>query len=353
MNHRQGFSRFFAASVLIFSLFLNGTRGLAQTIGEPNPGAISNTNTEISDAQALLRSNLLVQEQLHNALRAIEQARQDADAAAKRNADIFNERLSGLEKSLAEQRAVDLESMRNSNRSILMAGSILGAVGILALLCTAFFQVRALNRVAEVGSLISSTIPPNVPRELGPGDSMSPVRLGSAEQSNVRFITAIEQLEKKIHQLDSVNLHSSFQPEAPKPAATKSAHNSGSGLTDRNGRALNGSETSEIAARVNLLLTEGQALLDGGDADNALVYFEQALDIEPNNTDALLKKGATLEALRKMTEAIETYDRVIATDSSITVAYLYKGGVLNRLQRFAEAMECYEQALKTHPKSVA
>jgi tetratricopeptide (TPR) repeat protein len=352
MNHRKGFSRFLAASFLIFSLFLSGARGFAQTVGEANSSTTSSTNTEISDAQALLRSNLLVQEQLHNALRAIEQARQDADAAAKRNADIFNERLSQLEKGLAEQRAVDLESMRNSNRSILMAGSILGAVGILALLCTAFFQVRALNRVAEVSSMLS-TIPQDSPRALGQGDSMSPVRLGSAEQSNARFIAAIEQLEKKIHQLDSVNLHSSFQPEAPKADAASSSHIPGAGLTDRNGRALNGSESSEMAARVNLLLTEGQALLDGGDADNALVYFEQALDLEPNNTDALLKKGATLEALRKLTEAIETYDRVIATDSSITVAYLYKGGVLNRLQRFAEAMECYEKALKTHPKSLA
>lgn len=352
MNHRKGFSRFLAASFLIFSLFLSGTRGFAQTANEANSNTVSSANTEISDAQALLRSNLLVQEQLHNALRAIEQARQDADAAAKRNADIFNERLSQLEKGLAEQRAVDLESMRNSNRSILMAGSILGAVGILALLCTAFFQIRALNRVAEVGSMLS-TISHDAPRALAQGDSMSPVRLGSAEQSNARFIAAIEQLEKKIHQLDSVNLHSSFQPETPKTDAEKSAHIANAGLMERNGRALNGSESSETAMRVNLLLTEGQALLDGGDADNALVYFEQALDLEPNNTDALLKKGATLEALRKMTEAIETYDRVIATDRTITVAYLYKGGVLNRLQRFAEAMECYEQALKTHPKSVA
>lgn len=325
------------ALFLICNWWVGGAAAVAQTQTTEKTNA-----TEISDAQATLRSNLLVQEQLHSALRAIEQARQDADFAAKRNAEIFNERLSALEKTLAEQRRNDLESLRNSNRFILTAASILGAVGILALLCTAYFQVRALNRVAEVGALISAMASHGSQRALGEGDSFSPARLGSADQSNARFIAAIEQLERKIHQLDAGNLHASFQASAPK---IHSPENKDHGST--------GPKNPETVARVSLLLIEGQALMDGGDAENALVYFEQALDLEPNNTEALIKKGTTLEALRKMSEAIETYDRAIASDSSKTVAYLYKGGVLNRLQRFSEAMECYEQALRTHPKSAA
>jgi tetratricopeptide (TPR) repeat protein len=334
MNHPKG-RRLVVALLLICHLFASGAKAFAQT-DSPSTNAVD------IDAQATLRSNLLVQEQLHNALRAIEQSRQDADSAARRNAEIFNERLSALEKSLAEQRSRDLESLRTSNRFILAAASILGGIGILALLCTAYFQVRALNRVAQVGAAISTMVPQDSPRALGEGHAVSPPQLGSADQSNARFISAIEQLEKKIHQLESTNLHSSFQPGTPKLNSSP-----------KNGHSFNGERDPETLPRVNLLLTEGQALLDGGDAENALVYFEQALDIEPNNADALIKKGTTLEALRKNVEAIETYDRAIAMDSSMTVAYLYKGGVLNRLQRFAEAMECYEQALRTHPKSAA
>jgi len=329
---------------LIFSLFLictlitGSAAGFAQTIEKTNV-------TEITDAQAVLRSNLLVQEQLHNALRAIELARQDAEAAAKRNAEIFNERLSALEKSLAEQRSADLESLRTSNHYILTAASVLGAVGILALLCTAYFQVRAMNRVAEVGKLITAFVPQDSIRTLGEGDSAPPARLGSADQSNARLTLAIAELEKKIHQLDSANLHTSFQPTR---IDTKKAEHPSNGLN-----GSNEAEHSEMSSRVNLLLTEGQALLDNGDAENALVYFDQAIDLEPNNVEALVKKGTTLEALRKMHEALATYDQAIAKDSSMTVAYLYKGGVLNRLQRFTEAMECYEQALKTQAKSAA
>ena len=64
-----------------------------------------------------------------------------------------------------------------------------------------------------------------------------------------------------------------------------------------------------------------------------------------------VKKGAALEKLGKLDEAIECYDRAIALDQSMTMAYLCKGGVFNRLERYGEAVQCYEQALRTqqHP----
>jgi tetratricopeptide (TPR) repeat protein len=67
----------------------------------------------------------------------------------------------------------------------------------------------------------------------------------------------------------------------------------------------------------------------------------------------LLKKGAALEKLNKLNEAIECYDHAIAADSSVTIAYLYKGGVYNRMERFDEALNCYEQALHTQEKNGA
>jgi tetratricopeptide (TPR) repeat protein len=70
------------------------------------------------------------------------------------------------------------------------------------------------------------------------------------------------------------------------------------------------------------------------------------LALDQNNTEALVKKGVALERQRKLTEAIECYDRAIAADGSMTIAYLYKGGVYNRLERFDEALQCYEQALR-------
>ena len=70
--------------------------------------------------------------------------------------------------------------------------------------------------------------------------------------------------------------------------------------------------------------------------------------LDPDHSEALVKKGAALERLQKLNEAIECYDRAIAVDSSMTTAYLYKGGLYNRLERFKEALQCYEKALHTH-----
>ena len=77
------------------------------------------------------------------------------------------------------------------------------------------------------------------------------------------------------------------------------------------------------------------------------------LTLDPNHTEALVKKGAALERLRKLDEAIVCYDQAIAADNSLTIAYLYKGGLFNRMERFSEALECYEQALRTQEKRAA
>ncbi len=288
--------------------------------------------TAESDAQAVLRSNLHLQEQLNTALRAIEQARQDSEASARKNADVFAERMNSVEKNLSLQRDRDLETMRHSNQFVLMAASVLAGVGILALLGTTYFQIRAMNRMAEIGTLVSTHFPVETRRALSEGNSIVPTRLNSAEQASARLLATIEHLEKRIHELDSTT----------QPATATLNHG-------KNEFANKMESSNDVLA----LLAKGETLLGEGDAEKALVCFEEALAVEPMNTDLFLKKGSALEALRRMPEAIEIYDRAIATDPSMTVAYLYKGGALNRLQRFTEAMECYEQALRTHPKNTA
>jgi tetratricopeptide (TPR) repeat protein len=72
--------------------------------------------------------------------------------------------------------------------------------------------------------------------------------------------------------------------------------------------------------------------------------------VEPNNAEALVKRGLALEKLQDWELAAETYSQAIALDDTLTVAYLYKGGVCNRLQRYREALECYEEALRAEKR---
>lgn len=328
-------------TIFLLAIFFScGVFFCDKTRGEETESPKKPSSIDDSQVHDLLRSNLELQDQLHTALRAIEQARQDADTAAKRNAELFTERINAVEKNLSLQREHYLESMvsmRQANRFALIAAAIVAVIGMLALFLMAYFLVRAMNRTAEIGTILSSGAPLDSSRLLNPGNS--PARLNPTDQVTARFFAAIEELEKRIHQLDFV--HPLSQRESfplPKPLErSEPAH------SKRN---------PEFISRSSAFLVEGQGFLNGGDVDRALVYFDRALEMDPANAEAWVKKGTALEAQRKMHEAIESYDRAIATDNSMTVAYLYKGGALNRLQRFSEAMECYEQALRAHNKKV-
>ncbi|MEO5804044.1 MAG: tetratricopeptide repeat protein [Verrucomicrobiota bacterium] len=318
----------------LFTILLLACFFFLPRVFSAEPAALEPTNSVSTfDTQAILRSNLQVQEQLYVALRAIEQARQEADGSARKNLDVFAEKLKAMETSLSAQRERDLESLRSSNRLVLTAASVVAGIGLLALLCTTYFQIRAMNRMADVGALFSPSLHLDSVRALGDAHSSVPARLNSAEQASARLLATIAQLEKRIHELEPVTSVST---------ATNQPRENSNG---------NSEPAKHVSPQIAPLLSDGEVFLNAGDAERALTCFEEALRVEPANPDALVKKGTALEALRKMPEAIETYDRAIAADSSMTVAYLYKGGVLNRLQRFTEAMECYEQALRTHPKN--
>jgi tetratricopeptide (TPR) repeat protein len=167
--------------------------------------------------------------------------------------------------------------------------------------------------------------------------------LGTAEQSGVRLLAAIERLEKRIQELERVS-----HPSLNDPAAANNILD----LQPADGTSAPVPGDAGVAASspTALLLASGQSSLNQGKLDEAIVSFDEVLASDPRNTEALVKKGTALERLRKSKEALECYDRAIAADSSMTIAYLYKGGLYNRMERFNEALACYEQALHTQEK---
>jgi tetratricopeptide (TPR) repeat protein len=122
-------------------------------------------------------------------------------------------------------------------------------------------------------------------------------------------------------------------------------------VVSEDGTATQIETTAPAQDRVSVILGKGQTLLNLGQAENALVCFDEVLELEPEHAEALVKKGTALERLRRWDEALQCYDHAIASDSGMTLAYLYKGGVFNQLERFSEALECYEQALRTQQRA--
>jgi tetratricopeptide (TPR) repeat protein len=335
--------------------------GLIAFATDPCDGAdappLATTNapvrTDETNSQEILRAWLQLQEQLHITQLSIEQSRQAADKAAAENARLLGTRLDEIERALSTQRARELESLQSSNRVMIVAAAAFGGVGCVAMLLMVWFQWRAVHRLAE----ISAALP--LGRAFGgqpalaglPGAEAAWLAGGAAAESNQRLLGALEKLEKRLLELE-------HNTATPLPGAPESKGESldGVGSLNTNGnsqagkadKSVNGSAAAQ--ARISQLLAEGQKLLEADQPQEAIASFDAVLALNTQNGEALVKKGAALEKLRKWDEAVEHYNQAIAADSSLTIAYLHKGGLFNRMERFSEALECYELALRTQEK---
>jgi tetratricopeptide (TPR) repeat protein len=312
-----------ALVVLALISFAAACFGAETASPAPIPGKAGETNT-----QDTLRAYLQLQEQLHATQLAIQRNRDEGAAAAAESVKAIANRLQGFEPVPTLQRAQDLEAMQSSNRAILFVAGLFAAIGLLALLCMAYFQWRTINRLEEV----SAALPVAPALGLGSPVTAAPVMtVASVEQSSQRLLGALEQLEKCIYQLEHTP-----NPPLPKGASLVQAP-----------PAPAPAAVAPVGVRIAVLLGKGQSLLNLDQAQEALACFDRVLALDSNHAEALLKKGAALERLRMLDEAITCYDQAIAADGSMTVAYLCKGGLLNRIERFGEALECYELALRT------
>jgi tetratricopeptide (TPR) repeat protein len=307
-----------------------------------------------TNAQETLRAYLQLQEQLHLTQLAVEQNRKEARETAAQNSELLAGRLQTIEKALESQRARELEAMQSSNRAMLLVAGSFAAVGFVAMLLMSFFQWRTVNRLAEISATLPATLALGSPARPGlvPADSHV-VTVGPAEQSTMRLLGALEQLEKRIYEMEHTSrtpLHeggatgNGFRPSHSEPG--------GHGITPAGPQheASAGTSVAGEAERVSLLLGKGQSMLNLDDPKAAIACFEEVLAIERNNAEAWVRKGTALERLQQLNEAAECYDRAIAVNGSMTIAYLHKGGLFNRMERFNEALECYEKALRTQEK---
>jgi tetratricopeptide (TPR) repeat protein len=314
----------------------SATNGMAgSAAGKPE------TNAGSGDS---LRAYLQLQEQIHEAQLAIERNRQDTEDTTTRNSKALAERLVMIEQSLNAQRASELEAVQHANRTMLIVVSSFAALGCLAVLLTAYFQWRAVNRFTAVSSALALGNSPASWRTMatlgGAGNSAGSI--GRGDPFSTRLLGAIERLEKRIQELERVS----------RPALGEAA--SANNILDlQRPEETHASASGDSAADSPLpasLLARGQSLLSAAKPEEAIACFDEVLAADPRNSEALVKKGTALERLRRTQEALECYDRAIAADSSMTIAYLYKGGLYNRMERFTEALACYEQALHTQEK---
>jgi|SRR5579862_1398341 len=305
---------------------------------QPQDGAASNES---------LRAYLQLQEQLHDSQLAIERNRQESQTAAEQNAgtlSTLSNHLQAIEQSLLAQRGDELTDARRTNHLLLMIVGLFSAIGFGAAVFTAYFQWRALSRLAEISAALPATRSlPGIPTApaLGLGET-DLFANGAATQSNARLLSQLETLEKRIMQLE----HTGTTP-------LKALHTSNGEAHVDTIQSEDTLKSDDNAPEIAPLLEQAQSLLNSDRLEEAIICFDRILTIAPDHAETLVKKGAALEKLRQPQQALECYDRAINADGTMTIAYLHKGGLCNRLERYSEAMECYERALHTQEKKRA
>ena len=289
---------------------------------------------------------------------AIEKLRTELDVRAAQNAEAVTASLRLIETSMSRMHERNMEAVQSSNRAILTVAGVFAAVGLIGIIFILVILARALGRFSEIatataarGQLLGAGASAGL---LGGGDAVGQ-RQGSAEEASGRFQGAIDQLQKRILELEQSAQSSTNSNSRSRATLTKTVD--GSNIEplmpeDAPETAVE-MEIDQAASRSTVLLGKGQALLNLDATETAMECFDEVLDLEPNNAEALVKRGMAFEKMQDWERALENYDRAIAADNSMTVAYLYRGGVCNRLQRYREALESYERALLTEKSSRA
>ncbi|HXS67792.1 MAG TPA: tetratricopeptide repeat protein [Candidatus Polarisedimenticolia bacterium] len=305
---------------------------------------------ETTGTNDTLRALLALQEELHETQLAIEKNRLEAERSRleAQNANLqgsvaMSNRLAAIEQSVLAQHASEVDALRSTNRFLLAVIGIFAAIGFVAALFTAYFQLRAVNRLTDISTAISAGrtlgLPPAATAGLSE-NAAAALANGSVEQANSRLIGLVQHLEKRVIELEQTT------------ALPLKESSNGHGEPQGHPELALDSTPSEKTAQIGRLLERGQSLLSEQPED-AVRAFNEVLAIQPNHAEALVKKGTALEKMRQPQEALECYDRAIAADSSLTIAYLHKGGLCSRLEKYGEAMECYERALHTQEKKRA
>jgi tetratricopeptide (TPR) repeat protein len=329
---------------------------------KPEPTAAW-AEAQAEERQAVRQAIDDLRQQLNTSSQQIlDQTSKDAEALSKKVQETLSARLDLIEHTMAQNQQRELEALRGSNRTFLTLAGLFAGLGVLGILIAALILARSINHFSEValslpGAGHALAGPPDR-AALGPGD------LGAGlpaqfEQANARFSEALGRLEQRIREMEGWGLPG-LAPAAPggsgnghEPGANKEAGALRQIASALDSAAPVSGPASGPRSEASMLLGKGQVLLNLGQAEEAMVCFEQAIALEPQNAEAFVKKGLALERLQKMDQAIENYDRAIAVNHSFTLAYLYKGAVCNKLQRFQEALECYERALRSEQTTVA
>lgn len=99
------------------------------------------------------------------------------------------------------------------------------------------------------------------------------------------------------------------------------------------------------------LYNKAYSLSNLGQLEEALLWYDKALEVNTHNTDAWNNKGACQHKLGRFEEAVQSFHHALACNKQNAPALRNLGSSLNALGRFAEALEALKKAASLEPSN--
>ena len=116
---------------------------------------------------------------------------------------------------------------------------------------------------------------------------------------------------------------------------------------DRGGRAV---EVPAVERTTEFWLNKGTSLHALSRPEEAIVCYDKALEIDPQDAKGWNGKGISLYALGRIEEAIDCCHKALAVNSRSALTWNNKGILLDAAGRPEEAESCFDKALEIDPR---
>ncbi|MCS7140625.1 MAG: tetratricopeptide repeat protein [Candidatus Nitrosocaldus sp.] len=117
---------------------------------------------------------------------------------------------------------------------------------------------------------------------------------------------------------------------------------------DRGGSG-SGGDSKQGSSAVKDLFKKGLNKMADENLEEAIQYFDLALRLDQNFTDAWIKRGYCFFHLNNYSQAIISYDRALAIEPNNTEAWNLKALAFYRMKNYEKAIECANRVIDIDP----
>ena len=109
---------------------------------------------------------------------------------------------------------------------------------------------------------------------------------------------------------------------------------------------------ADSESEITILFQNGLDAVKEGNIDDALSYFDQVLELDPDNLNALANKAGMLIQIQKFDEADSVLDKALMLDSSHKGALNNKALVLYYQGKLEESVTYFDKILEIDPNNI-